>query len=372
MKRLLTKDDQLSYLYFDNTYGGYIVRARHKDKPKPLWKSLEARTVGVARSEAKKIYSDWLGLLKGKDAIRFKDIAAKKSELKRNKAKSTRATFDYVVDHLLRFFGDMLVKDISETHWEEYLEDQLVRPVRKLDHDRRFFLEIMRYAFRKGYSSHLLEIPKMQSQGEVGKEFTDDEIDALLRNAKSDLRLRILMAVTMGMRKTEILKLSWGQIENAPGGYVDLKRGEIILPAYSTKTRTERVVEIHPIYVFPELAKRYLVRKSDFVFPERFTKDQPITTQERGWAACKRRAQVSGRFHDLRHTCASKLLRAGASTAQVGKILGMSETTLRRIYWHVSKEDRKAAANLIVLKSSCANACSNEKGRGKVLGLRKK
>jgi site-specific recombinase XerD len=71
-----------------------------------------------------------------------------------------------------------------------------------------------------------------------------------------------------------------------------------------------------------------------------------------------RRAGITDRFHDLRHTCASWLVMAGADLVSVQKQLGHTTigTTMR--YAHLAPGHLNKSSNLI----------STRPGDGKILG----
>ena len=68
------------------------------------------------------------------------------------------------------------------------------------------------------------------------------------------------------------------------------------------------------------------------------------------WARAKRSSKVRCRWHDLRHTCCTRLLEQGASLPMVGKILGWSASTTVRMslrYGHIGQDaQRQAMATL--------------------------
>jgi integrase len=63
--------------------------------------------------------------------------------------------------------------------------------------------------------------------------------------------------------------------------------------------------------------------------------------------AC-RRAGIKGlRFHDLRHTTATRMLENGASIVDVSKILGHSDLKTTMRYAHPDESLKKAVENLV-------------------------
>jgi integrase len=86
--------------------------------------------------------------------------------------------------------------------------------------------------------------------------------------------------------------------------------------------------------------------KSPFVFSDE--KGKPFKNVQKSFgSACRRAGVYDFRFHDLRHTCASWMVMAGADLVAVQKQLGHSsiKTTMR--YAHLAPGHMKKAINLI-------------------------
>ena len=82
---------------------------------------------------------------------------------------------------------------------------------------------------------------------------------------------------------------------------------------------------------------------SDFVYynPETKTAVKDIKT---GFKAACRRAEITGlRFHDLRHTAATKMIEAGVDLVTVSKILGHASIQMTMRYAHPKPENMKRA-----------------------------
>jgi integrase len=138
----------------------------------------------------------------------------------------------------------------------------------------------------------------------------------------------------MGLRLREMLCLRWDRFD------WDLSTVELL--AAETKTRRGRCVPI-PSDLLPEFAARQARALSPYVFPSRCGKSWQ-TANKTAWRRCRVRAGVMVRWHDLRHTCATLLLRRGIPPHVARVYLGMSEAVLTRIYLHLSIEDLRRAA----------------------------
>lgn len=144
------------------------------------------------------------------------------------------------------------------------------------------------------------------------------------------LKAIIICALDTGMRRGEILSLRWRD--------VDLECRRINIQAMNTKTLKSRSVPITP-RLYAELTKLSRRGQETRVFG--------ITdTVKRSWATAKRIAGITDlKFHDLRHTCATRLVQGGLPIAEVSRILGHSSvvTTFRYANVDDSTLDRALA-----------------------------
>lgn len=133
---------------------------------------------------------------------------------------------------------------------------------------------------------------------------------------REKLRAIIICALDTGMRRGEILSLRWHD--------VDTEARRIHIQALNTKTLTARTVPITPrlLAELEALPRRSL---STRVFG--------ITdTVKRSWATAKRIAGIDNlKFHDLRHTFATRLVQEGLPIAELSRVLGHTNiaTTFR-------------------------------------------
>jgi integrase len=149
---------------------------------------------------------------------------------------------------------------------------------------------------------------------------------------RGHLRAIIICALDTGMRQGEILKLRWRD--------VNLSDHVITITGLNTKTMRERQVSI-TTRLSSELDRLPAERvrsEDDLVFG--------LTDVRQGFKRACRAAGLDGlRFHDLRHTHASRLDDLGFSLAKIGGQLGHTvlQTTLRYV-----NRDREAIRQVSV------------------------
>jgi integrase len=144
----------------------------------------------------------------------------------------------------------------------------------------------------------------------------------------------VLLALNTGLRRGELLGLSWGD--------VDLRHKRLTVRGEGTKTGQSRHVPLNDTAVEVLKAHRGEVRP---------LKTLPVFGRhefKKAWATVLADAQIENfRFHDCRHHFASKLVMAGVPLFTVGKLLGHANTQMTERYSHLAPDALKSAVDLI-------------------------
>lgn len=184
-----------------------------------------------------------------------------------------------------------------------------------------------------------VEMPKVDNQ--VTEYLTDEELSRLMAVLDNwpfdDSAAFIKFALFTGLRRGELFKLKWEQI--------DFERGMLTItgstPMDSPKGGKTTTIPVSQ----PALdVLAGLNRSSDFVFPG---KNGGQRTDFKGpWLRIRKAAELPGnfRFHGIRHHFASTLVSNGVDLAVVGKLLShkQAQTTMR--YAHLQPGALKSAA----------------------------
>ena len=208
------------------------------------------------------------------------------------------------------------------------------------------------------------DVTMLRVDDEVGKALSAEE-EAQLISACGASRSRTLLpfvqiAVHTGLRKGEIQQLRWCQ--------VDFLGQTVTVGAAKTAAGSGRVIPLNAraLATLQAWAGNFPDRQpDDAVFPSEAyglagNKRKPHTRTidptvpvggiKRSWQTAKRAAGIKCRFHDLRHTAATRLLERGASLAVVASIMGWSPSTvalMSRRYGHIGHDARKAALDTL-------------------------
>ncbi len=165
------------------------------------------------------------------------------------------------------------------------------------------------------------------------RHLSDNEIAALLKATEASqhphLHSAVLLALTTGARRGEITGLRWSE--------VDLKTGRAVL--HRTKNTDKRTLALVPP-VIAELRKLKKVRR---IGDDRiFANPNPIGKRtypgfEAAWCEARSKAGLEDfRFHDCRHTFASRMAMNGYSLAEIAGALGHRTLAMVQRYAHLT------------------------------------
>jgi len=163
---------------------------------------------------------------------------------------------------------------------------------------------------------------------------SEDERNRLLKACEASehphLLAIVLLALTTGARKGEILGLRW----------TDIDWNKRTASLHRTKNRERRTLTlVSP--VTRELRKLSKVRRidTDRIFTHPTTGSTNYYYFDEAWRDARRTAGIENfRFHDLRHTCASYLAMNGATTAEIAAVLGHKTLSMVKRYSHLSEQ----------------------------------
>ena len=158
----------------------------------------------------------------------------------------------------------------------------------------------------------------------------------------------ILFALYTGRRLGEVLKLQWTEVDlQAEGGMV------VTFKAENTKSGKRQSVPLNGRAQGVLRAAREEVPKScSWVFPTKTTHKFYVGF-DRDWKRLSKKAEETGtlsrhyRFHDLRHSFASRLVSRGVSLYMVKELLGHADIKTTMRYAHIDSGSLRDAASML-------------------------
>ncbi|MBN1273888.1 MAG: tyrosine-type recombinase/integrase [Candidatus Aminicenantes bacterium] len=269
---------------------------------------------------------------------KFLDFAEQYVENYAKVNKRSWKTDECYLQGMMQYFSKYYLDEITSLHIEKYKVYRLKQNVRPSTVNR--CLAILRKMFNLAVEWDLLKISPMRkikfySEKDNLKEriLTKDEETRLLEESAEHLKPILIVALNTGMRRGEILNLKWNQ--------VDLKRKTIRVE--ETKSGKMRFISVNTPLLH-ELQKHQSTKStSDYLFINPKT-GKPLTSVKTAFkAACRRAGIFNLRFHDLRHTFASRLVERGIDLITVKELLGHSSVKITERYTH-SQQERKIQA----------------------------
>jgi integrase len=154
--------------------------------------------------------------------------------------------------------------------------------------------------------------------------------------AWSKLYLLVLMAITTGARRGELLGLRWNDI--------DFERQTAYVK--TTKNGQPKVLPLTNDVV-NELT-RFRQQDSSLIFNSEVKSDKAFCFNKQ-WKKALNEAEVDNfRFHDLRHTTASYLAMSGASLLEIADVLGHKQIQMTKRYAHLCIDHKQRLINSVM------------------------
>ena len=194
---------------------------------------------------------------------------------------------------------------------------------------------------------------------DIGKALSREDEKKLLAACASNTLLNavVTIALNTALRKNEIRTLHWNQI--------DFEKRTVTVGKAKTASGSGRVIPLNqPAFeALIKWAGRLVESKADdYVFPaceaagierphpdrERVDSSRPIKSWRSAWRTALKRASLELRFHDLRHTCITKLAESQASEQTLMAIAGHVSRKMIEHYSHIRMAAKRTAVDAIV------------------------
>ncbi len=255
--------------------------------------------------------------------------------------------------NLIRFFGkDFSFLKIGTKEIEEYRIYRINQGASKstINKDLRLLSTVINRAVEfewipehKLYRKSLLfrEI-KNERVRYLSKEEEEKLLQVLESGKNKTLKNIVLLSLHTGMRLGEILNLKW---EN-----VDFKNKILILFPDQTKNKKRHVIPLNKTaYKVLKEQETMKLLKCPYVFHRNGRK---INSIKDGFKSALKKAGIEDfRFHDLRHTFASRLVQRGIDLYVVKELLNHSSIMVTQRYAHLRLENMKKAVEILEKES---------------------
>ena len=163
----------------------------------------------------------------------------------------------------------------------------------------------------------------------------EEKLLAACTGARAHLRAIIICALDTGMRRGEIFKLKWSDI--------DFENRIMNVQALNTKTLRQRQIALSS-----RLAQELLTLKQASSGNPDSLVFGIVTSSKKGFAKLREAVGMPDlRFHDLRHTHATRLVSKNLPLAEVGRTLGHTQINTTYRYVNPSTQTARRVAEIM-------------------------
>jgi integrase len=334
---------QVEYKYVPDLQnpGKFLKRPKYKTE-------VIGRSARVARKVLSKRESEWE---KKKYAEEFEEETAKPRytfaellnwyiELPTAKKKRSYDKDDQRSKILLNHFGDIRADKIKPSMVESFQYRMLNTMNRRKNNYKPATINRMVALMKRVYNLAIREdmvtknpcwkVSMLREDNKRDRILSADEFKRLLKELPKHLVPIVSVAYYTGMRRMEILNLTWKKV-NMQEGYINLEPED-------TKTSEPRRIYFNGVLweIFQKAGKVRSL-KHDFVFT---FNGKPLRDVQIGFRNALKRARIENfHFHDLRHTFYTNMRKAGVDQTVIMKLTGHKTLSMFHRYNTVDQED---------------------------------
>jgi len=260
------------------------------------------------------------------------------------KAPKSHLRDQQALNHLLPVFGEMVLAEITPKSLAAYKAQRRMEQAAPATINKE--LQLVRHAFNIAMrewewcrENPMHRVSMEPVQNEVDRWLTPKEEEDLMAAASPWLREIITFALNTGMRQGEILNLQWQD--------VDFTRGTLMV--MKSKNGTRRTIPLNST-VYELLAAKQATTGTScgLVFTTPLGNTLQVRFLVREFCEARDRAGIPDfRFHDMRHTFATRLVQRGIDLYKVQRLLGHKTGTMTQRYAHHSPESLRDGVNVL-------------------------
>jgi integrase len=352
------------YVFKDKKDGKWIARITYTDSTgkrrnvkrkaenKTAAKELQKQLVRQFDDHGKKIFSA--------EKMHFRDLAdyftthyMKPAEYKENRKIAGMRSYNIAISHfkpVREFFDHKMLKAITYETISQYRSQRLnsktvrgnTRSIATVNRELALLRRVFNIAQRQGWilrnpfvtGDTLISIADEKKRERIITKLEETKLLEACVGVRTHLKPIIVCALDTGMRQGEILKLKWTDI--------DFVNRVITVQAFNTKTMKERQV-----YMTSRLEKELKKLYSNITDPTVLVFGIKNNVKKSFDSVRKIAGLEDVRFHDLRHTAATRLVTKHLPLSEVGRILGHTQANTTYRYVNANIETAKRAATLL-------------------------
>lgn len=315
--------------FIDYYYQGRRVRESVGTSKRAAERALATRRTEILQGRYR-----WLS---EKSSVLFESLAAEYRKYSAANKRSWRRD-ETSLKVLEKFFRGRQLTAVTPWLVEKYKQARLEEGVKPatLNRELACLKHMFSLAVRWGkLTEHPLRTVKLlREENRIERILLPEEETRFLQAAHEPLRTILVVALNTGMRLGEILRLPWACVD------LEQKLVTVVNPKNGRSRRIPMNASL------AQALKAQRERKSSgevFVFADPQT-GEPLGSVKTAFKGSLERAEVAPlRFHDLRHTFATRLVGIGVDLLTIKELLGHTSITMTMRYAHPSQENMRVA-----------------------------
>jgi integrase len=253
---------------------------------------------------------------------------------KRDYPKHFKTSTRYRLKMISEWFHGFNVSEITSAVIQEYIDERLDEvKLATAQKDAATLKAILNKAYREELIEKVPSFPKIRWQKGRCRWLSDEEEELLVWNAAPHIVPLIRFAVDTGGRLSELLQLDWRN--------VDLDRKSVVF--LDTKNGEDRTVRLcdRSCAVLASIGPK----SSGPVFTY---KGKSVKTVKTAFNNARKKAGLEDvRFHDLRHTFASRLAQGGLPLYNIMSMTGHKSLEMVQCYAHLAPDYQEGAMDVL-------------------------
>ncbi len=272
-------------------------------------------------------------------------------------SKSMQRSYSSYLKHLIRIFGNIKLTLISPkkvTRYKVLRRQEGAKPA-TINREMAMLLKAFNLSIREWEwikDNPVSKVPFEKENNKRDRWLSGDEEKRLLEFCPDWLREIVIFALNTGLRQDELLSLEWSR--------VSIARKTILIQ--KTKSGRPRTIPLNR-FAFGVLNDKFeeKVRNiKDLVFVSSVgTKINPSNLRREFYKVLKMAEIENFKFHDLRHTFASRLAQKGIDIYKIAKLLGHEDIRMTQRYAHHCPESLRVGVE--ILESDCVLTSVDQK-----------
>ena len=332
----LYKRQRTWWMRFD--YRGQTVRRTTGTTDRRMAESIFAK-VRVKMAEGR-----YFDTLQEQDRTVAEMMARYLTERSAFKAPKSYERDQQALKHLLPIFGDKCLAEVTPKLLAAYKVQRRTEGAAPATTNKE--LQVVRHAFNLAErewewcrANPMRRVSMEPVYNQIDRWLTVEEEIRLLAVAPTWLREIIVFALNTGMRQGEILAVAWRD--------VDFTRGTLVV--MKSKNRERRTLPLNNTVFALLVGKQATCGQSEgLVFTTSTRTPLKARYVVRAFSNARNRAGIPDfRFHDLRHTFATRLAQKSVDLYKIQRLLGHKTAMMTQRYAHHSPESLRDGVNVL-------------------------